>query len=81
MAERLAQLVIKYLLDLAAMLAVREAGRKPETYHELAFWLSRKLGLSDESAKFLVSLAGSGSSSSTVMLASINRLKWRRSGR
>jgi uncharacterized protein YutE (UPF0331/DUF86 family) len=33
------------LLDLAAFLAVREAGRKPETYHELALWLSRKLGL------------------------------------
>ena len=46
------------MLDLAAMLAVREAGRKPETYYELAFWLSRKLSLDDESAKFLVGLAG-----------------------
>jgi uncharacterized protein YutE (UPF0331/DUF86 family)/predicted nucleotidyltransferase len=56
--ERLAQLVIQSLLDLAAMLAVREAGRKPETYRELALWLSRKLSLDDESTKFLVGLAG-----------------------
>jgi uncharacterized protein YutE (UPF0331/DUF86 family) len=71
-AERLAQLVIQYLLDLAAMLAVREAGKKPDTYRELSLWFSRKLSLYDESAKFLVGLAGSGSSSSTAMLASMN---------
>jgi len=46
--ERLGQLVIQSLLDLAAMLAVSEVGRKPETYRELALWLSRKLNLSEE---------------------------------
>lgn len=56
--ERLAQLVIQSLLDLVAMLAVREAGRKPETYRELVLWLSRKLSLDEESTKFLVGLAG-----------------------
>ena len=54
--ERLAQLVIQSLLDLVAMLAAREAGRKPETYRELALWLSRKLSLDEESTKFLVGL-------------------------
>jgi len=46
------------LLDLAAMLAINEVGRKPETYRELALWLSRKLNLSEELGKLLVSLAG-----------------------
>jgi uncharacterized protein YutE (UPF0331/DUF86 family) len=40
--ERLDQLVIQSLLDLAAMLAVNEVGRRPETYREVALWLSRK---------------------------------------
>jgi len=56
--ERLGQLVIQSLLDLAAMLAVSEAGRKPETYRELALWLSRKLNLSEELSRFLMGLAG-----------------------
>jgi len=56
--ERLGQLVIQSLLDLAAMLAVNEIGRKPETYRELALWLSRKLNLGEEFGRFLVGLAG-----------------------
>jgi uncharacterized protein YutE (UPF0331/DUF86 family) len=56
--ERLGQLVIQSLLDLAAMLAVNEVGRRPETYREVALWLSRKLNLSDELVRFLVGLAG-----------------------
>ena len=55
------QLVIQSLLDLAAMLAVNEVGRKPETYRELALWLSRKLNLGEEFGRFLVGLAGFGS--------------------
>jgi len=56
--ERLGQLIIQSLLDLAAMLAVSEAGKKPETYRELALWLSRKLNLSEELSRFLMGLAG-----------------------
>ena len=56
--ERLGQLVIQSLLDLAAMLAVNEVGKKPETYRELALWLSRKLNLGEEFSRFLVGLAG-----------------------
>ena len=54
--ERLGQLVIQSLLDLAAMLAVNEVGRKPEACRELALWLSRRLGLGV--SRFLVGLAG-----------------------
>ena len=56
--ERLAQLVARVLLDIAALLAARERGVKPSSYRELASWLAARLGLGDGHRRFLVGLAG-----------------------
>lgn len=56
--ERLAQLIAQAVLDLAAILASREAGAKPETYRGLAQWLARRAGLDKELTEFLLGLAG-----------------------
>ncbi len=39
--ERLAQLVSQVILDFAAVLASKRLRRKPETYRDLARWLSQ----------------------------------------
>ena len=56
--ERLAQLVAQSILDYAAILASRESGVKPETYRDLAKWLSQRLKLEGELGVFLEELAG-----------------------
>ena len=56
--ERLAELIAQSILGFAAMLASREAGRKPGTYRALAKWLAERAGLGDELASFLEGLAG-----------------------
>ena len=56
--ERLAELVAQSILDFAAMLASRDAGRKPGTYRQLARWLAERAGLGEELAAFLEGLAG-----------------------
>ncbi|WP_243679479.1 DUF86 domain-containing protein [Vulcanisaeta souniana] len=56
--ERLTQLTIQALLDLGAMLAVELRDRKPETYRDIADYLSNKLGLDEDLRKFLRGLAG-----------------------
>ena len=56
--ERLAQLIAQSILDLAAVMASRERGVKPETYRALAHWLSLKARLPRELAEFLEGLAG-----------------------
>ncbi len=52
--ERLAQLLAQAVLDFAAVLATQMRGRKPESYKELAEFLSTKIGFKE----FLIGLAG-----------------------
>jgi len=56
--ERVSELLIQSLLDLAAMLASRERAVKPSTYRELARYLADKIGLNNEYKVFLEGLAG-----------------------
>ncbi len=54
--ERLAQLVSQVVLDFAAVLASKRRGRKPDTYKDLAKWLSQ---ITDSSLEeFLEGMAG-----------------------
>ncbi len=56
--ERLTELLIQSILDLAAMIASKEKGVKPSTYRELALFLADKLGLDREYREFLKGLTG-----------------------
>ncbi|RLG82656.1 MAG: hypothetical protein DRO40_07155 [Thermoprotei archaeon] len=56
--ERVSELLIQALLDLAAMMASMEKTVKPSTYRELARYLASKIGLNSEHRIFLEGLAG-----------------------
>jgi len=55
--ERVSELLIQSLLDLAAMMASMEKTVKPSTYRELACYLANKIGLNSEHRIFLEGLA------------------------